>query len=162
VFGRLVSEMLDPILNRVFGVLLRAGILGTPPDSVMSALNGQRTGVASPVMLYKNKIMLAMQARQNGSLMEFIQLAAPLMQAYPQAIDALNLPVIVRESARNSGLPEGWIRSVKDIAAMAAARAEAVAQQQQLAAAEQGSKVMANMGKAGPEIQAAMQNQIPS
>jgi len=162
VFGRLVSEMLDPILNRVFGVLLRAGILGTPPDSVMSVLNGQRTGVASPVMLYKNKIMLAMQARQNGSLMEFMQLASPLMQAYPEAIDALNLPVIVRDSARNSGLPEGWIRSVKDIAAMAAARAEAQAQQQQLAAAEQGSKVMANMGKAGPDIQNAMQNQIPS
>ena len=161
VFGRLVSEMLDPILNRVFGVLLRAGILGTPPDSVMSALNGQRTGVASPVMLYKNKIMLAMQARQNGSLMEFIQLASPLMEAYPEAIDSLNLPVIVRESARNSGLPEGWIRSVKEIAAMSAARAEAQAQAQQLAAAEQGSKVMANMSKAGPDIQNAMKSQMP-
>lgn len=160
VFGRLVSEMLDPILARVFGVLLRANVLGTPPASVTTALNGQRTGVASPVMLYKNRIMLAMQARQNGSLMEFVQLVSPLMEAYPEAIDALNLPVIVRESARNSGLPEGWIRSVKDIEAMSAARAEAQAQAQQLAAAEQSSKVMQNMGKAGPEMQQAMQNQI--
>lgn len=161
VFGRLVSEMLDPVLHRVFGVLLRAGAFGRPPESVQTLLNGKSRGVASPVMLYKNKIMLAMQARQNGSLMEFIQMASPLMEAYPEAIDALNLPVIVRESARNSGLPEGWIRSVKDIAAMAAARAEAQAQQQQMAAAEQGSKVMANMGKAGPEIQNAMKNEIP-
>jgi hypothetical protein len=161
VFGRLVSEMLDPLLARVFGVLFRAGAFGAPPQSVTGVLNGKRTGVAKPAVLYKNKIMLAMQARQNGSLMEFMGLAQPMLAVYPDAVDALNLPIIVRETARNAGLPEAWIRTKKEIEAMQAARAEAAAQQQQMAMAEAASGVAKNMGGAPPEMRAAMANQAP-
>ncbi len=161
VFGRLVSEMLDPILTRVFGVLLRAGVFGPPPESVQAVLaGGKRGGVAKPAVLYKNKIMLAMQARENGTLMEFMGLVGPMLQVYPDAIDALNLPVIVRDSARNAGLKESWIRSVKDIEKLQAARQEAAAQAQQLALAEQASKVASNVGKAGPEVQQAIGQQL--
>ena len=156
VFGRLVSEMLDPILARVFGVLLRAGVLGTPPASVVSAMNGKRTGVALPAVLYKNKIMLAMQARENNGLMEFMGLIGPMMQVYPEAIDALVMPTIVRDTARNAGFKEAWIRPAKEFAEMQASRQAAQAQAQQLAQAEQVSKVAANVGKAGPEVQQAL------
>lgn len=160
VFGRLVSEMLDPILARVFGVLLRAGQFGSPPQSVMSAMGGKRAGVASPSVTYKNKIMLAMQARENGVLMEFMNLIGPMMQVYPEAIDALNMPVIVRDSARNGGLPEDWIRSKKEIEAMQAARAEAQAQAQQLALAEQAAGVAEKIGKTPPDVRQAAMNQF--
>lgn len=152
VFGRLVSEMLDPILARVFGVLLRAGQFGPPPASVISAMGGKRAGVATPSVTYKNKIMLAMQARENGVLMEFMNLIAPMMQVFPAAIDALNMPVIVRETARNGGLPEDWIRTKKEVEAMQAARQEQAAQQAQLAMAEQAAGAAEKIGKTPPDV----------
>ena len=94
IFGRLVSELLDPVLARVFGVLLRAGQFGPPPPSVMRMVNGKQMGIASPSMLYKNRIMLAMQARENGSLMEFMGMVQPMIQLYPDAVDALDIAVV--------------------------------------------------------------------
>jgi hypothetical protein len=161
VFGRLVSEMLDPVLTRVFAVLLRAGKFPNPPASVLKELGEGRSGVATPSVLYKNRIMLAMQARQNGSLMEYMQLAGPMLQVYPDAIDALNMPVIVRDTARNAGLLEDWIRSKKEIEKMGADRAAARQQQAQMEQAQAASQVAKNIGGAPPQIQEQLGKQLP-
>jgi hypothetical protein len=158
VFGRLVSEMLDPVLSRLFGVLLRAGMFGMPPESVMGGSTGKRAGVAAPKMLYKNRIMLAMQERNNGSLMGYFQMAQPIMQIFPEAVDGLNLPVAMRDSARNAGLPEEWLRSKKEIEAMQAQRAEAQQAQQQIALAEQAANAAATAGKVPADLRAQMTN----
>jgi hypothetical protein len=157
VFGRLVSEMLDPVLSRLFGVLLRAGKFGQPPASVTGELGGgKRMGVAAPGVLYKNRIMLAMQERQNGSLLTFMQLAQPVLELYPEAADALNLPNVVREAARNSGMPESWIRSKKEVEAMQAQRADAQQAQQQMAMAEQAAGIAAQAGKIPADMREQM------
>lgn len=156
VFGRLVSEMLDPILSRLFGVLLRAGLFGPPPASVTGLMGGKRAGVAAPSVLYKNRIMLAMQERANGSLMGYIQFAQPLLQMFPDAADGLNLPVIMRESARNAGLPEDWLRSQKDTEAIQAQRAQAAQAAQQMAMAEQAAGVAATAGKVPSDMREQM------
>jgi hypothetical protein len=146
IFGRLVSEMLDPVLSRVFGVLLRNNQFGPPPPSVMRMMGGNRMAIASPSMLYKNRIMLAMQARENGSLMEFMGMVQPMIQLYPEAVDALDMPTIVRESARNGGLPETWIRSKKAIEEIQVARAQQRAQEAQMQQAEQAANVAQKVG----------------
>ena len=160
VFGRLVSEMLDPVLSRLFGVLLRAGIFGNPPASVVGMMNGKSTGVAAPAVLYKNRIMPAMQARQNGSLMGFMEMAQPMLQMFPEAIDALDLPQVIREAARNSGMPESWIRPKKEVEAMQAARAEAQQAQAQMAMAEQAANVAATAGKVPADMREQMSQAI--
>jgi len=38
--------------------------------------------------------MLAMQARENGSLMEFMGMVQPMIQLYPDAVDALDIAVV--------------------------------------------------------------------
>jgi hypothetical protein len=152
VFGRLVSEMLDPVLARVFGVLLRAGQFPQPPESVTLSLRGDRRGVALPSVEYKNRIMLAMQARRNGSLLDYMNLAQPILMVYPQAVDALNLPTIVRDTARNAGLPEEWIRSKKELAEIEAQRAESAAAQEQLAMADAAAGVAKKVGETPPDV----------
>lgn len=161
VFGRLVSEMLDPILHRLFGVLLRAGVFGAPPQAVVKAMGGKNAGVAVPTVLYKNRIMLAMQERQNGSFMNFMSMAMPILELFPEAVDALNLPVAVRDAARNTGMPEGWLRPKKEVEEMQAARAHAQQAQQQLAAAEQAANVAATAGKVPADMREQLANAIP-
>ena len=152
VFGRLVSEMLDPVLQRVFGVLLRAGMLGLPPASVTNAIGTNRTGVATPAVMYKNRIMLAMQQRENQNLMDFMTIAQPVMAVYPEAMDALNLPIVVRQVARNNGLPEAWLRSPEEIAIIGEARA----QQAQAAAQMEMAEKAASAGQKLSQIPAEM------
>jgi hypothetical protein len=161
VFGRLVSEMLDPILHRLFGVLLRAGVFGAPPQAVVKEMGGKNAGVAVPTVLYKNRIMLAMQERQNGSFMNFMSMAMPILELFPEAVDALNLPVAVRDAARNTGMPEGWLRPKKEVEEMQAARAQAQQAQQQLAAAEQAANVAATAGKVPADMREQLANAIP-
>jgi hypothetical protein len=151
VFGRLVSEMLDPVLNRVFGVLLRAGVLGAPPPSVVRAM-GSRAGVAAPSLLYKNRIMLAMQQRENANLMDFMALVTPLLNHYPQAMDALRLPEVVRTVARNNGLPEEWLRSQEEMQAIEQARAEQADAAMQMQQAEQAASAAQKLSAAAPGL----------
>lgn len=152
VFGRLVSEMLDPILKRVFGLLIRNNMITDIPDAVTAVIGGKRRGVAAPAVLYKNRIMLAMQARQNGSLMEFMGLAQPLLQVYPEAADVLNFPNIVRDTSRNAGLPENWINPKEQVEKIQQARAAAQQQQQEMMMAQGAAEVAAKMGQAPPDV----------
>ena len=149
VFGRLVSEFLDPVLQRVFGVLLRANAFPPAPPSVVRAL-GSKASVASPSLIYKNRVMLAMQQRENQALMDFMTMAQPIMAVYPEAMDALRLPQIVRRTARNNGLREEDIREVEEIEAMQESRAQAAQAQQQMAMAEQGASAAAKLSSAAP------------
>lgn len=160
VFGRLVSEFLDPILTRVFMILFRASQFGPAPQSVAKVLDdGKVAGVAAPAVLYKNKIVLAMQARENGKLLEFFQFAGPIVQMFPGAMDALEPDVMVRDVARNGGLPEDWIADKKKFEERQKQRAEAARQQAELENAEQASRAAANLGRAPEAMQQGIGNQ---
>jgi len=96
--------------------------------------------------------MLAMQQRENQNLMDFMALAQPIMAAYPEAMDALRLPLVVRSTARNNGLPEEWLRDPDEIEAMAAARAEQAQAQAQMQQAESASVAAKNLAHAAPGL----------
>jgi hypothetical protein len=140
VYGRLVSEMLDVILSRVFGVLARAGKMPQPPAEIVKT-DGKNNQIPFPSVLYSNKIVLAQQARENGSLMEFFNFAAPIIQASPQTMDAIKGDVLMRRVARNCGLPEDVIRTPKEIEEISNARAMAAQQNEQLAQADAAAGV---------------------
>lgn len=154
VFGRIVSEFLDIILARVFGVLYRAGKFPAPPQAIIDL-----KGIPAPSVQYKNRIMLALAAQRNGSLVEFFNFAAPIVQADPTALDAVNPMVMIKDAARNAGLPEAWLATPEEMKARADARAQAAQQQMQMQMAEQASKVAANASKIPAEERQQMMQQ---
>jgi hypothetical protein len=155
VYGRIMSEMIDNVLQRVFGVLFRAGVFGTPPASVAQIVNG-RARVATPAITYRNRIALAMKAKDNGALLQFLELVLPVMQAFPQfgqaVYNAFESPVMIRDLIRNTGTPERWLSSVKDVMAKEAAQAEAAAQQAKLEQAKLASESARNLAAAPPAL----------
>lgn len=165
VYGRLVTEMLSVVLNRVFGILLRANLFPDPPDSVQQTLQGKPTGkVALPAVQYKNRIMLAQEAAKNQALASYLQQILPAIQIIPElgqeVIDTLNVPQLSRDVARNSGMQEAWLNPLDVIKKMKAARLAAQQQQQQMAASQQQSQTLENLGKAPPQaVSAAVQAQ---
>jgi hypothetical protein len=152
VYGRIMSEMVDAVLSRVFGVLFRAGKFGRPPASVARVLGDGRTQVALPSIVYRNRIALAMKAKENGALLQFFEVMLPVLQVFPQMAqstwNALEAPAMLRDLLRNSGTPERWIASLKDMEARQKADAEAVAQRAAMENAELATKAAGNLGKA--------------
>lgn len=153
VYGRIMSEMVDPVVRRVFGVLLRNGRLGKPPQSMVEGATGR---VVMPAITYRNRIALAMKAKENGALIQFFELMLPVLQTFPQMAgtvwNALEGKTAVRDLLRNSGTPERWIASLKTIEDRERAQAEAAAQRAALENAELATKTAGNLGKAPPAM----------
>jgi hypothetical protein len=141
-FARMTTELLNPLLERVFGILFRAGKFPEPPDEVFVVSSGS-VSLALPQVSYTSKIALAIKALENESFMQFVEVVAPLVQVDPTVMDAIDTDKTLKGLARNLSLPVGWIRTDEQIAERRDARAKA---QQQQAQAEQ-AKLLASAAK---------------
>lgn len=157
VYGRIISEGGDTIMRRNFETLLAAGKFPEPPESMLDIdeKTGKVLALASPSILYKNRIVLALQQRRNGAVPEVFSLIAPILQTNPELAPiifaGLEPARIVRDAARNAGFPEEWIPSDSVLKQRMQAIIDAQQQQQQSQLMNQGSDTLAKLGKAPPE-----------
>lgn len=154
-FARMTTELLNPMLERIFGILFRAGKFPEyPPDVVTPTANGLT--LALPQVAYTSKIALAIKALENQSFLQFVEIVAPLVQVDPAAMDAIDTDKAFKGIARNLSIPTDWMRSDEDIARIRAERAEA---QQKQAAAEQAKLVAGaakDVAQADPQVKQAL------
>jgi hypothetical protein len=145
-FSRKTTELLTPMLRAVFGILLRDGKFPPPPkEAAITDRNGELV-IPEPEVSYVSKVALAIRAMHNLSLSRSMERNAVIAQVRPEVLDNFNWDKIVRETARNDGLPADWIAEEADVEDARRARAEAQAQMQQ----KQDTMMMAEAaGKAG-------------
>jgi head-to-tail connecting protein len=110
--GRIESEFLNPCIDRVFAVLMRAGKLPPPPDAVL-AVPGLKVEYVSP-------LARAQKAAEGEAIVRTFQAMSPLMLAAPAVIDNFDTDAVTRALADAYGMP---VRSLRDPAAVAAMRA---------------------------------------
>jgi hypothetical protein len=143
MFARLTQEKLNPLLERVFNIMFRAGMFPPPPEEAM-----QDGGYE---IVYVSKIALAIKAAQNGALMEMLQLCTE-MANFDQSV-----PMVVkwreafRDVARNRGTPQDWMRTDEEVDAMVAQMQEAQAAMQQAQTAEMAAGAVQKLGPAAQE-----------
>lgn len=126
VMERLETELLDKVVSRVYGILLRDGMLPPPPKE----LQGQDLRVEYLSIMAQAQRMVA------GSAMQ--QLSAFALQfatAKPEVLDKLNGDEMVIEMADALGLPPKVLETDQQVQAIRQQRAQAQAQQQQAAQA---------------------------
>lgn len=149
IYGRIMSEMIDVVLSRVFGVLMRAGKFGEVPPDIAAASQKSAGSIK-----YRNRIALAMQAKENTSLMELFGILTPVMQVFPQLgpmIFSAYKPVeMIRDTIRNSGQPERWIATKDEMQASIAEMQAAASERAKLENAELASRSAANTAKLPP------------
>lgn len=161
VFYRRVSEFMNPLLKRVFGILFRAGKFGKPPQALLvPTADGKGASLALPEIAITSRISLALKAVQNAGMVNTIQTLLPLSESQPQIMDNFDLDIWARDIARNNGVPPSALASMKS---MAAVRAQRAAQQQAQQAAELAERMggtMADLGKAPKQLQDAVVHQF--
>lgn len=141
-FARMTTELLNPMLERVFGICFRAGKFPEPPEEVF-VVGPEGVSLPLPQVAYTSKIALAIKALENQSFLQFVEIVAPLVQVDPAVMDAINTDKAMKGLARNLSLPVDWIRTDEEIATIRQQRAEA---QQAQAEAEQ-AKLVAGAAK---------------
>jgi hypothetical protein len=128
VIGRLQSEMLDPIITRTFGILLRRGILLPPPQ----VLEGKEL-----VVEYVSPLALAQRREAVTSVSSLLQLTGGVAQFVPEVVDKIDADKVIDEAAEIFGVSPEIIRDGKQVATIRQQRAEAQQEQEQLAMARE-------------------------
>ena len=158
VFDRRVTEFLNPLLRRVFGILYRAGKFGTPPDSLLVDSGNNKRGLALPEITITSRISLALKALQNRGIEQTFQFLQQLIAVKPEVADNFDMDKIVRDYSRNAGMSAELLRDMRSMMILRQQRMKLQQQQQALQAAEQLGKASKGLGGAPDFVQDAAKN----
>jgi hypothetical protein len=144
--GRLEAELLNPLIERSFDLMLRRGALPEPPPAIYA--DGE---IADIDIEYEGPLSRAQRSSDSQAIERTLQLALPIAQVDPEALDALDLTEVIRYAGQRHGIPPRVVRSEKQIAEIRSAREterQKVVQQEQM----RGMAEMA--GKTAPLVKA--------
>jgi hypothetical protein len=125
ILGRLNTELLRPIVDRVFDIMLRRGLFAPMPE----ALKGKNLDI-----VYVSQISKAQRASEADTLTRVIQSVAPVAQMAPQMFDNLNSDMVLRYHAHIFGLAEDMLNDPEEVSKVREARAQ---QEQAMVQAQQ-------------------------
>lgn len=140
VLGRLQSELLSPLIIRVFNIMLRNGLFLPTPD----ILQQQELKIE-----FVSPMALAQRSQELQSLMRGLEIFGSMSQALP-VMDYLDGDGMVKQVVDILGLPAKVIKSdaeVRQIREERAAQEQQAMEQQQLLAETQAAKQAAPLAK---------------
>lgn len=137
--GRLQSDYLDPLVQRTFNILYRAGQFGEPPAIVFESTNELD-------IIYTGPLVRAQRADIAQGVTRWVASLAELSQVTPEVLDVPDWDAIAKELGSLEGVPAKLMNSDAVIQQVRRERQEAQAQQ---AAALQAQEEGAGMEAIG-------------
>lgn len=147
-FGRLVTELLNPLIDRTFGILSRNGMLPEAPP----ILQGQEIDIE-----YEGPLARAQRGGDITAMQRWLEVNAPFLQSNPELLDVIDLDIWAKHSANIVGIPPSTMRSIQAILEKREAAAQA---QAELAAQQQVAGMADAVGKAGPGLAALKESGV--
>lgn len=141
--GRFQSEFLNPLIERIFGIMFRAGAFLPAPELIQEMQMD---------IEYVGPLARSQRMEEAQAIDRLYQLAMNIAQADPSIMDNLNHDEALRLRAKLLGVPNSVMRGREEIEEQREAQAAAQAAQQQAMAAQQ----MAEMGKTQAEAAKAV------
>ena len=143
VLGRLQSELLQPLILRVFNIMLRNKLFKQAPE----ILANQEIDIE-----YVSPMALAQKGQELQSLMRGLELFGQLCPIAPVQ-DYIDEEGLIKQIIRLTGLPARMIRGDKEVKLIREQRAAAQAQQAQMMQAMQEAKVAKDAAPMVRELQ---------
>ena len=151
--GRFQSEFLNPLIERVFGIMFRASALMQQPD----VIGGSKLDIE-----YVGPLARSQRMEEAVAIERLYQLAMNVAQVDPNIMDNIDHDTAIRMRAKLLGVPKTVMRGIDDVEDMREAKAQQqqammqqqMAQQQADTALTQG-QAMNQMGQ--PETQEGME-----
>ena len=127
--GRIETEFLNPLIDRVFGIMERGGALPPPPDVLIEAFGNK----ASIEVRYSGPLARSERMSEVFSVQRLYESLAQAAQIDPTVYDIIDHEAAARFMAASQDIPENILRSPEDMEALKEERAQAqqAAMQQQ-------------------------------
>lgn len=123
VLERLKNELLDPLIDRTFNIMMRRGVIPLPPQII--------EGMDMKVE-YVSMIAQAQKAAGIGAITQGIEFTASLAQAEPNVLDNINFDAALEEGLNLLGVPPVMLRSAEETRRLRDNRAAQTAEEQLL------------------------------
>lgn len=146
-FARLTTELFNPMLERLFGMGLRAGWFTEPPEELIQDLGNGQGFIAPPQVQYSSRIALALRALPTMGIYRTLELMGLMAGLNPAVADNFDFDKALRVAALNESMPDEIIRTQDDTDAIREARAQQTAQQQQMEQAAAAADAAAKVGR---------------
>lgn len=122
VYGRFQAEYLAPLVKRCFGIMLRAGALGQPPQSLSNRIANVK---------YISPLARAQKMEEVVATERWVANVGAIAQVKPNVLDIVDEDNVGRGMAEALGVPRDNVRSIDDTAEYRRVRAEREQQAQQ-------------------------------
>jgi len=122
VLGRLQAELLQPLINRCFNILIRQEQFPPPPQII----SGQDIDIE-----YVSPLAKAQRQTDVQATLQMLQIIQPVAQIDPNIIDHLDGDGLVKHLLRSLSIPASVIRSDDQVQALRNKKEEEKAQQQE-------------------------------
>jgi hypothetical protein len=140
---RIEVEYLNPLIDRVFGILERKGEIPAAPP----ILQDQDVDYE-----YQSPIIKAQRRQELLALNVAIESVGPLVQLNPDLLEVVDAESIFRDNAGIAGVPIRHLKSEQEVAAVRDAKILAAQQAQQREAATEAANTAANLQKSGINV----------
>jgi hypothetical protein len=120
------DELLAPLVERVFGLLLRAGQLPAPPVALLEAAEG----VVKFNVKYSNPVSKAQKSAEADSLVRFVSVAVGLAEVIPGILDVFKAEEAGFFLADRFSVPKTIMRSREEVLLMNQAKAQVLLEEQ--------------------------------
>ncbi len=147
MYGRLQTEYLQSILDRCFGLALRAGALGNPPEE----LQGRNLSFKFVSPMARSQRMEEVTATER-----YVMSLSSMAQVEPTILDNINFDSVAVITGSGLGVPQNIMRTADEVQQLRQAKQEA--QEKQAQAQQQA----AMMDKAGDALAKGMAPQMAS
>lgn len=142
LYGRLQSEFLLPLLDRCFGLALRSGVLGKPPQELWGAN-----------LSFKFISPMARSQRLNEVVAteQFIASLAQMAGVDKTVLDVVNFDAAANVVGKGRGVPQSIMRTDEEVQQLRDERQKAMQEQQQQAMQQQAAQAMIGAAAKGLE-----------
>lgn len=151
VLERLNDELLDPLIDMTFAMMLRRGLIPQPPP----VLEGLELKIEYVSIMAQAQKMLGISAVDR-----FMGFVGNLSAAAPDIIDSVNMDAAAREYGGMLGVSPKILRSEDDIDAIRQGRAQAMQQQAQMEQAQQAAQSAKILSETDTQRPSALQEVI--
>lgn len=137
MLGRLQSELLLPVIERVYGLMTRGGGL-PPPPPVLS--------LSEIDVVYVSPLARAQRQTEAQGFLRLMQSLDPLIAVQPDVVDAIDGDAVLRHLAGLFAIPHALLREDRSVLAMRLAREQEQALAESKDDAERLAQGLARLG----------------
>lgn len=146
ILGRLTTELLDPVLDRVFAIEERAGRLPPVPPEIAEIVGGQQIKVD-----YVNPVARAQQTGEARAIIDFSGFASQIIQVDPESAHVVDFQDGLRKLGTAMSVPPTMLHDKRETALRIEAQAELAAEQAAQDQAVTATDQIAKLAKAIPD-----------